>query len=87
MKMMARSLPANSELPSTGAQLAIPAQATFLERGHTPDEARVAEATDQVQVWREQKALYMPEYTKEKISELNATLEFPNQGTPGARGE
>jgi len=72
-------------ITAAGTQLAIPAQATFVERGHGQDEGRVAETANQIQVWREQKSMYMPEFTKEKITELQDTIDFPDPGSPDAR--
>ena len=73
-------------IADAGAQLAIPAQATFLERGRGANDGRVAETAEQVQIWRERKTLYMPEFPDQEIAELHDSIDFPNQGSPGARG-
>ena len=48
-------------------------------RGLDPDRARAAEA--QVQEWRERRELWLPRFPREKIAELDNTLQYPADGS------
>ncbi|WNM63575.1 mechanosensitive ion channel family protein [Candidatus Nitrospira neomarina] len=65
-----------------GASFALPSQTLHMEKGRSPDThlGEVAEA--QVQEWREQQALYLPNFPLDKIAELRGTLEYPPPGSP-----
>jgi MscS family membrane protein len=62
---------------AAGTCLALPAQMTYLDegRGLDPDRARAVEG--QVQAWREQRELWLPRFPREKIAELDNTLQYP----------
>jgi MscS family membrane protein len=65
---------------AAGSSLALPAQTTYLEagRGLDPNRAQAVEA--QVQEWRERGELWLPRLPREKIAELDNTLQYPAHG-------
>ncbi|MDR4462444.1 MAG: mechanosensitive ion channel family protein [Nitrospirales bacterium] len=65
-----------------GAGFALPSQTLYVERGKGSDEQLVHGAEAQVREWREQQALYLPNFPPEKIAELQGTLEYPPPGSP-----
>ncbi len=65
-----------------GAGFALPSQTLYVERGKGPDEELAQAAEVQVNEWREQQALYLPNFPPEKISELQGTLDYPPPGSP-----
>ena len=62
---------------AAGSSLALPSQTTYVEKGRglDPDRARAAEA--QVKEWRERHELWLPRFPREKITEIDNTLEYP----------
>ena len=66
---------------AAGSSLALPSQTTYLDKGRglDSDRARVAEA--QVKEWRERHELWLPRFPREKITEIDSTLEYPAQGS------
>ena len=66
---------------AAGASLALPAQTTYLDegRGLDPDRARAVEG--QVQEWRERRELWLPRFPREKIAEMDNTLQYPADGS------
>jgi MscS family membrane protein len=67
---------------NAGAAFALPSQTLYVERGKGPDEQLGHAAEEQVQEWREQQALYLPNFPPEKIAELQGTLGYPPPGSP-----
>ena len=61
--------------------MALPAQMTYFDegRGLDPDRARAVEV--QVQEWRERRELWLPRFPREKIAELDNTLQYPADGS------
>lgn len=69
-----------------GSSFAFPSQTTYIENGE-PLSAKVAESIGaKVAEWREQHSLYLPKFPPERISELQATLDFPPSGSPDGNG-
>jgi MscS family membrane protein len=68
-------------IAAAGSSLAVPSQTTYLEegRGLNADRAQAAEA--QVQEWRERRELYLPRFPREKIAEIENTLDYPPDGS------
>lgn len=66
----------------SGAGFAFPSQTLYVERGKGPDEQLVHAAEAQVREWREQQALFLPNFPPEKIAELRGTLNYPPPGSP-----
>lgn len=70
---------------AAGTGLALPAQMTYLDEGRGLDRARAVEV--QVQEWRERRELWLPRFPREKIAELDNTLQYPAEGsTTGTEG-
>ena len=67
-----------------GSSFAFPSQTTYLERGKGLDAELVRDAESKVKEWREQKALYLPEFPPEKIGELRGSLDYPPPGSPSS---
>ena len=67
-----------------GSGFALPSQTTYVENGKGVDEERARTAEGQVKSWREQKALYLPNFPESKIGELHGSLDYPPIGSPGA---
>ena len=67
-----------------GSSFAVPTQTTYLERGKGLDQELAREAESKVKEWREQRALYLPDFPPEKIAELRGSLEYPPVGSPKA---
>jgi MscS family membrane protein len=73
---------------AAGTRLAVPAQTMYVEegRGLDPDRARAAEA--QIKELRERRELWLPRVPREKIAEIENTLEYPAAGSAmGPGGE
>jgi MscS family membrane protein len=64
-----------------GSSFAFPSQTTYLERGKGLNDELAREAESKVKEWREQKALYLPEFPPEKIGELRGSLDYPPPGS------
>jgi MscS family membrane protein len=71
---------------ASGSGFALPSQTTYVEegRGLDLDRARAIEA--QVQEWRERRELWLPRFPREKIAEIDSTLEFPADGAAPSTG-
>ena len=69
---------------AAGSDFAFPAQIQYELPGKPVDEARVRAVEGQVKEWKAQKALYLPNLPKEKITKLRGSLEYPPQGSPEA---
>jgi MscS family membrane protein len=65
-----------------GASFALPSQTLHMEKGKGPDTHLGDAAEAQVKEWREQQALYLPNFPADKIAELQGTLEYPPPGAP-----
>ena len=71
-------------IAKSGSSLAVPSQTTYLERGKGLNEELAREAEAQVKKWRKKDELYLPSFPKEKIEELQGSLDYPPTGSPGA---
>jgi len=69
---------------NAGSRFAFPTQTTYLERGKGLDDELARDAESKVKEWREQKALYLPEFPPEKIGELRGSLDYPPPGSPSS---
>jgi MscS family membrane protein len=72
-------------IAKAGSSLAVPSQTTYLERGKGLNEELARKAEAQVKKWRKKDELYLPSFPKEKIEELQGSLDYPPTGSPGAR--
>ena len=70
---------------AAGSSFAFPSQTLYVEPGTALDGERAQRAEQEVSRWREQRALYLPRFPDDKISELQGTVEYPPPGSPEAR--
>lgn len=71
-----------------GSSFAFPSQTTYLENGEPLDAELVRKAEAEVERWRKENRVYLPDFPRERIEELRGTLRFPAEGAPdGANGE
>jgi MscS family membrane protein len=72
---------------AAGSSFAFPSQTTYLEQGNGLDLDRARAVEVQVQAWRERRELWLPRFPREKIAELDNTLQYPADGsTTGTEG-
>ena len=68
----------------SGSGFAFPSQTQYASNeGFDPEKARAAER--QVEEWRQQNALHLPRFPREKIKELDGTLDYPPKGSAVAK--
>ena len=67
-----------------GSSFAFPSQTAYIERGKGLDNELARGAESKVKEWREQKALYLPEFPPDKIGELRGSLDYPPPGSPSS---
>ena len=65
---------------AAGSSLALPSQTTYVEKGRGLDSDRAQAAEAQVKEWRERHELWLPRFPREKIIEIDSTLEYPAGG-------
>jgi MscS family membrane protein len=66
---------------ASGSSFAFPSRTMYIRRDAGLDEARSKEAMDTVRQWREQAELPFPDFSPEKISEIDNRLEYPSPGS------
>jgi hypothetical protein len=66
---------------AAGSSLALPSQMTYVEKRHGLDSDRARAAEAQVKEWRERRELWLPRFPREKITEIDSTLEYPAGGS------
>jgi MscS family membrane protein len=71
---------------AAGSSLALPSRMTYVERGHGFDSDRVRAAEAKVKEWRERHELWLPRFPREKIIEIDNTLEYPAGGSNTGAG-
>ena len=67
-----------------GTDFAIPAQIRFEAPARGLDDEKSKKAESQVREWRTRQALYLPNFPREKVAELQGSLDYPPVGSPGA---
>jgi len=67
-----------------GTDFAIPAQIEFQAPARVLDDEKSKTAESQVGEWRTRQALYLPNFPREKVAELQGSLDYPPVGSPGA---
>jgi len=65
-----------------GSSFAFPSQTTYIEEGDPLPRERQEEIGQDVEAWRKDRALYLPRFPDEKVSELRSTLDYPPKGSP-----
>ena len=66
---------------AAGSSFAIPSRTTYIEKGRGLDSDRARAAEAQVNEWRERHELWLPRFPREKITEIDSTLEYPAGGS------
>jgi MscS family membrane protein len=69
-------------LAQAGSGLAVPAHREYSGEIERIDEKRVREVEAEVEAWRKTNSVYLPSFPKEKISDLEGTIEYPSPGFP-----
>lgn len=62
---------------TSGSGFAFPSQTAYLASDTGLDESRRGRVESQVQAWRERHEMYLPEFPRETIAKLRATLPYP----------
>lgn len=70
-------------IAKAGSGFALP-QNLYMERSKGLDRERAGEAESQVTKWKEEQALYLPNFPLDKISSLRGSLDYPPVGSPDA---
>jgi len=70
-----------------GTDFAIPAQIQFEAPARMLDDEKSKKAESQVREWRTRQALYLPNFPREKVAELQGSLDYPPVGSPGAAAQ
>ena len=73
-------------IAGAGSSFAFPSRTTYIEKGRGLDSDRARAAEAQVKEWRERHELWLPRFPREKIIEIDSTLEYPTQGTNTGAG-
>lgn len=61
----------------SGTGFAFPSQTTYLGRDQTPDDTKRKAAEAQVEAWRREDTLYLPEFPPETVAALKGTIDYP----------
>jgi MscS family membrane protein len=72
---------------AAGSSFALPSQTMYVERGHGLDRERARAAEAKVQEWREQQDLCLPSFPREKIAQIENTLDYPPDGSATLAGD
>ena len=72
---------------AAGSSFAFPSQTTYIEQGQGLDRDRARAAEVQVKEWRERHELCLPSFPREKISEIESTLDYPPDGSATRAGD
>ena len=71
---------------AAGTDFSVPAQIQYEAPARMLDEEKSKAIERQVGEWRSRQALYLPNFPKEKVAELQGSLDYPPIGSPGAAG-
>jgi hypothetical protein len=71
---------------AAGSSFALPSRTTYVEKGRGLDSERARAAEAQVKEWRERHELWLPRFPREKIIEIDSTLEYPPQSSNAGAG-
>jgi MscS family membrane protein len=68
----------------SGTAFAFPSQTTYFARDPGLDETKRNAAEAQVEAWRQEGSLYLPDFPPETVRALNGTIEYPQRGSAAA---
>ena len=69
-------------IAAAGSDFAFPAQIQYELPGKPLDDERAQAVAAQVKEWKTKRALYLPNFPKEKIAEVKGSLDYPPEGSP-----
>ena len=69
-------------IAAAGSDFAFPAQIQYELPGKPLDDERAQAVAAQVKEWKTNRALYLPNFPKEKIAEVKGSLDYPPEGSP-----
>ena len=69
-------------IAAAGSDLAFPAQIQYELPGKPLDAQHAQAVAAQVKEWKTNRALYLPNFPKEKIDEVKGSLDYPPEGSP-----
>ena len=69
-----------------GSDLAFPAAIEYQLPGKPHDEERARAVAARVKEWKAKRALYLPNFPKDKIAEVKGSLDYPPEGSPQHTG-
>ena len=69
-------------IAAAGSDFAFPAQIQYELPGKPLDDQRAQAVAAQVKEWKTNRALYLPNFPKEKIAEVKGSLDYPPEGSP-----
>ena len=69
-----------------GTSMAFPTTTVSLEKAGSEGDKAAREAEDTVRDWRSKGELFLPAFTREKISQLRGKLPYPDKGSPQGNG-
>jgi MscS family membrane protein len=65
----------------SGTGFAFPSQTTYLARDQGLDDAKRTAAEAQVEAWRQEGALNLPDFPPETVATLDGTIDYPPRGS------
>ena len=65
----------------SGTAFAFPSHTAYFARDPGLDEAKRKAAEAQVEAWRQEGSLYLPDFPPETVTVLNGTIEYPQRGS------
>jgi len=68
-----------------GSGFAFPSQTTYFERDQGLDPARARQSAAEVEKWKAEQKLYLPDFPEDKIRELEGTIEYLPAGSPAGK--
>ena len=74
-------------IEASGTGFAFPSQTLYLGRDEPPTPERADQVATQVRGWRERDEVFLPDFPPERIAEIENTLRYPAEGSPGRRKE
>ena len=69
-------------IAAAGSDFAFPAQIQYELPGKPLDAQQAQAVAAQVKEWKTKRALYLPNFPKEKIDEVKGSLDYPPEGSP-----
>lgn len=68
----------------SGSGFAFPSSTVYLGKDEPPPAERAKQVAEEVEAWREERRVFLPEFPPERIDELAGSVAYPPPGSPGA---